>query len=187
MVIVEKTRAFVILYMGINIGGFVAPLLCGWLGREYGWHYGFGLAGIGMLTGLAFFWQGIKAQVFGDHGLPPKPELLGEKVMGISRGLLIKILAFAAAPIIALMLSSYQALGEPGTYFGDQNLVNVLFKVIGFAILIYLIYILVNVTAEERKKTYCGHTILVFYHHILGVPRTFGKRYYAICSTKCES
>lgn len=148
----RKDSGFVIFYMGINIGGFVAPLLCGWLGREYGWHYGFGLAGIGMLTGLAFFWQGIKAQVFGDHGLPPKPELLGEKVMGISRGLLIKILAFAAAPIIALMLSSYQALGEPGTYFGDQNLVNVLFKVIGFAILIYLIYILVNVTSEERKK-----------------------------------
>lgn len=41
--------------MGINIGGFAAPLLCGWLGRTYGWHYGFGLAGIGMLIGLLFF------------------------------------------------------------------------------------------------------------------------------------
>ena len=41
--------------MGINIGGFAAPLLCGWLAAEYGWHYGFGLAGIGMLVGLIFF------------------------------------------------------------------------------------------------------------------------------------
>ncbi|MGB1971425.1 MAG: peptide MFS transporter, partial [Flavobacteriaceae bacterium] len=60
----RKDSGFVIFYMGINIGGFVAPLLCGWLGAAYGWHYGFGLAGIGMLTGLAFFWKGIKAGVF---------------------------------------------------------------------------------------------------------------------------
>ena len=47
----RKDSGFTIFYMGINIGGFAAPLLCGWLGETYGWHYGFGLAGIGMLTG----------------------------------------------------------------------------------------------------------------------------------------
>ena len=54
----RKDSGFTIFYMGINIGGWVAPLLCGWLAAEYGWHYGFGLAGIGMLTGLFFFWRG---------------------------------------------------------------------------------------------------------------------------------
>ena len=71
----RKDSGFVIFYMGINIGGFIAPLLCGWLGQAYGWHYGFGLAGIGMLTGLMFFWSGIKRGVFQDKGLPPIQEV----------------------------------------------------------------------------------------------------------------
>ena len=71
----RKDSGFTIFYMGINIGGFVAPLLCGWLAAAYGWHYGFGLAGIGMLTGLVFFWKGIKDNVFGDRGLPPNQEI----------------------------------------------------------------------------------------------------------------
>ena len=45
--------AFNIYYVGINIGGFLAPLICGTLGELYGWHYGFGAAGIGMVAGLA--------------------------------------------------------------------------------------------------------------------------------------
>ena len=64
----RKDSGFTIFYMGINIGGWVAPLLCGWLAATYGWHYGFGLAGIGMLTGLIVFYRGIKSGVFGDHG-----------------------------------------------------------------------------------------------------------------------
>jgi len=39
--------------MGINLGAALAPLLCGYIGETYGWHYGFGLATIGMLIGLA--------------------------------------------------------------------------------------------------------------------------------------
>ena len=53
----RKDSGFVIFYMGINIGGWIAPLLCGYIGREFGWHYGFGLAGIGLLLGLIFFWR----------------------------------------------------------------------------------------------------------------------------------
>ena len=64
---VRKDSGFTIFYMGINIGGWIAPLLCGWLAVEYGYHYGFGLAGIGMMAGLLFFWSGIKKNVFGDE------------------------------------------------------------------------------------------------------------------------
>ena len=42
-------------YIGINLGAAMAPLLCGYVGETYGWHYGFGLATIGMLVGLAVF------------------------------------------------------------------------------------------------------------------------------------
>ena len=148
----RKDSGFTIFYMGINIGGFVAPLLCGWLGREYGWHYGFGLAGIGMLTGLTFFWSGIKKNVFGDNGLPHSQEVFEKKVFGIPQKILVPLLSFLAVPIIGFLLASYKSIGGGETFLGDQNLVNLLFKVIGMIVLLYLGYIMSKCSVEERKK-----------------------------------
>ncbi len=54
----RRDRAFTIFYMGINLGAFFSPLVCGTLGQRLGWHYGFGAAGIGMLTGLGVYLLG---------------------------------------------------------------------------------------------------------------------------------
>jgi POT family proton-dependent oligopeptide transporter len=51
----RRDRAFSIFYVGINLGAFLAPLVCGTLGEELGWHYGFTAAGIGMTIGLAIY------------------------------------------------------------------------------------------------------------------------------------
>src|SRR3954467_5453112 len=51
----RRDRAFSIFYVGINLGAFLAPLICGTLGETIGWHYGFGAAGIGMTIGLAIY------------------------------------------------------------------------------------------------------------------------------------
>ena len=51
----KRDSGFTIFYIGINLGASMAPLLCGYIGENYGWHYGFGLATGGMLTGLAVF------------------------------------------------------------------------------------------------------------------------------------
>ncbi|MEW6073566.1 MAG: peptide MFS transporter [Planctomycetota bacterium] len=51
----KRDGGFTIFYMGINLGAAMAPLLCGFIGETYGWRYGFGLATIGMLIGLAVF------------------------------------------------------------------------------------------------------------------------------------
>ena len=51
----KRDGGFTIFYMGINLGAAMSPLLCGYIGETYGWHYGFGLATIGMLSGLAVF------------------------------------------------------------------------------------------------------------------------------------
>jgi POT family proton-dependent oligopeptide transporter len=51
----RRDRAFTIFYMGINLGAFFSPLVCGTLGQKYGWSYGFGAAGVGMLVGLVVF------------------------------------------------------------------------------------------------------------------------------------
>jgi len=51
----RRDRAFSIFYVGINLGAFLAPLVCGTLGEEFGWHYGFAAAGVGMTTGLIIY------------------------------------------------------------------------------------------------------------------------------------
>ncbi len=60
----RRDGAFTIFYMGINIGAFFSNLACGTLAALYGWHYGFGLAGVGMLAGLVIY-------VFGQRFLAP--------------------------------------------------------------------------------------------------------------------
>lgn len=54
----RRDAGFTIFYMGINLGSFMAVLTCGYLGEVYGWAYGFGLAGFGMLLGLIVFLVG---------------------------------------------------------------------------------------------------------------------------------
>jgi proton-dependent oligopeptide transporter, POT family len=51
----RRDRAFSIFYVGINLGAFLAPLVCGTLGEELGWHYGFAAAGVGMTLGLVIY------------------------------------------------------------------------------------------------------------------------------------
>ena len=51
----RRDRAYSVYYVGVNIGGFLAPLVCGTIGELYGWHYGFAVAGVGMLVGLAIY------------------------------------------------------------------------------------------------------------------------------------
>ena len=51
----KKDGGFTIFYIGINLGAALAPLLCGYVGETYGWHWGFGLATLGMLIGVAIF------------------------------------------------------------------------------------------------------------------------------------
>ena len=68
---VRRDGAYTIFYMGINLGAALGSLLCGYIGETYGWAYGFGLAGVGMLAGLAVFVWG-KPLLLG-RGEPPAP------------------------------------------------------------------------------------------------------------------
>jgi POT family proton-dependent oligopeptide transporter len=159
---VRKDSGFTIFYMGINIGGWVAPLLCGWLAVKYGYHYGFGLAGIGMMAGLIFFWSGIKKNVFGDKGLPPSKEIYEKPVIGIPQKTLIPIIAILFVPVIAYILASYEAIMGGGSFFGDETIVGLIFKIIGITIVIYLGSIMLKATLEERKKLFMAVLITFF-------------------------
>lgn len=56
----RRDKGFTIFYIGINMGAFLAALIVGYVGETYGWHYGFGLAGIGMAIGQIVFILGQK-------------------------------------------------------------------------------------------------------------------------------
>jgi POT family proton-dependent oligopeptide transporter len=62
----RRDRAFSIFYMGVNLGAFIAPLICGTLGQVVGWHWGFGAAGVGMVLGLVIY-------LMNQHTLPVEP------------------------------------------------------------------------------------------------------------------
>ena len=76
----RRDGGFTIFYMGINLGSVFSTALCGWLGISYGWKYGFGLAGFGMLFGLVTFLWGQKW--LGGRAEPPRPQALKAKAVG---------------------------------------------------------------------------------------------------------
>jgi POT family proton-dependent oligopeptide transporter len=65
----RRDSGFSIFYMGINIGAFLSPLACGWVGQNISWRLGFGIAGIGMILGLVQYVLGYKH--LGEAGLYP--------------------------------------------------------------------------------------------------------------------
>ena len=67
----RRDAGFSIFYMGINLGAFIAPLVCGYLGQRVNWHIGFAAAGVGMVAGLLQYVRG--AKYLGDAGLYPAP------------------------------------------------------------------------------------------------------------------
>ena len=95
----RRDSGFTIFYMGINLGSFIATLTVTYLGETYGWGYGFGLAGIGMVLGLIIFLSGQK-YLYG-YAEPANPALLKEKVFaGINREWMIYL---CTIPALAIM------------------------------------------------------------------------------------
>ncbi len=102
----RRESGFTLFYLGINVGGMLAPLVCGWVGAKYGWHYGFALAGFGMLLGLIVFVSGMRKGVFLDHGLVPFSEKNSKKVLGLNNEKLVGIGALLFIPLIALLVKN---------------------------------------------------------------------------------
>jgi POT family proton-dependent oligopeptide transporter len=99
----RRDSGFTIFYMGINIGSFTATLLCGWLGEAYGWKYGFGAAGVGMVLGLITFLWG--QRYLHGHAEPADEHALRERVFGpLTRETLIYLGTIASLGIFWLLL-----------------------------------------------------------------------------------
>lgn len=101
----KRDGGFTIFYMGINLGAFISGILCSWVAAEWGWHYGFGLAALGMIAGLVVF-MGFQKWLYGE-GEPTHRERLNKKVLpGISAASAIYIASFLAVPLIAILVSA---------------------------------------------------------------------------------
>ena len=74
----RRDRAYSIFYVGINVGAFLAPLVCGTLGEELGWHYGFAAAGVGMTIALVVYLYAVPM-------LPPDEDAQGQGRRGSTR------------------------------------------------------------------------------------------------------
>lgn len=105
----RRDGGFTIFYMGINLGAFLAPLICGYIGETYGWFYGFGLAGLGMLTGLVVFGTGRKG--LGENGGVPDKERLYKKVfLGLNNEQLIYVGSIIGVGLVAGLIRFYHTV-----------------------------------------------------------------------------
>ncbi len=122
----RREAGFTIFYLGINLGGAIAPLLCGWLGQTYGWKYGFGLAGIGMLAGLLLFLWG-QRYLYG-HAEPPDPEKLRQPVFfGLNREWLNYLGAGVMVLVAWQLLVHEGAVGAGLGIFGTLLAIGILY------------------------------------------------------------
>lgn len=145
----RRDGGFTIFYMGINLGSVLATIFVAGIGEIYGWGYGFGLAGIGMLLGLVVFWKG--QHLLEGRADPPNPEELKEKVLaGLSREALIYI---AGAIMVLVMWWLVQ----------HQQLVGQLLGVAGFSMVaIVLLYGFIKCTKNERERLIVATILIVF-------------------------
>lgn len=144
----RRDSGFTIFYVGINLGSILATALCGWLGIQYGWKYGFGLAGIGMLFGLLTFLAGQKW--LGNRADPPPTANLGKKTFGISRQALIYILGILAVIPTWLIVQQHEAVESSLLY-----LVPTVFAGL-------LLYSLVFIRGDDRWKMLAAIILTMF-------------------------
>ena len=119
---VRRDGAYTIFYMGINLGAALGSLLCGYLGETYGWSYGFGAAGVGMLLGLIVFVV-FKPLLLG-RGEPSDPAKLAAPVMGIKLEWLLYLVGLVAV-VTCWWLVQNQAV--VGTLLGVGGTILVLY------------------------------------------------------------
>jgi len=112
----KRDTAFTIFYIGINIGAFSAPLLVGYLGEVVNWHYGFGLAGIGMLIGqMVYIWGQKYLKDVGNFVPVVRDKKTNEKV---------KLTAIEKDRMIVLILSFIIVMVFWGAYEQAGGLMN---------------------------------------------------------------
>jgi POT family proton-dependent oligopeptide transporter len=110
--------AYNVYYVGINIGGFLAPLVCGALGEFYGWHWGFGAAGVGMLAGLVIY-------MWGGRYLPAQAREPRTTIAHAQSPLAYRstfVLLFAIGLAVTVFRGAYEQVGNTVALWADVGI-----------------------------------------------------------------
>ena len=146
---VRRDAGFTLFYMGINLGACIAPLVCGYVGKTLGWHYGFGIAGVGMLFGIFVLLKG--AKTLSGAGSPPAKAKLNQTLgFGLTPYRLIVIGTFACIALISLCLHFYHVMGH-------------FLNTFGIITLIWVLSIAYRCNQEERKAILTLLVMLLFF------------------------
>jgi POT family proton-dependent oligopeptide transporter len=144
----RRDSGFTLFVAGINIGAMLASLACGYVGEAYGWKYGFGMAGVGMLLGLAVFLWG-QPHLHG-HAEPRDPARLRERVGPLRRETLIYAGGVAGVAVI------WQLLQYTASVTGAMHLVSL-------AIGTYLAWFLATqCSRDERARMLSLGALILF-------------------------
>jgi len=113
----RRDAGYTVFYMGVNVGAAIAPIVTGFVGKAYGWHWGFTLAGIGMVGGLINF---LYAQhLFKGIGDPPDSDRLTRPVFGnVNRQMLVWIGAALSVAVVWKLMQMPVAVGYLLTIVG---------------------------------------------------------------------
>jgi POT family proton-dependent oligopeptide transporter len=115
----RATDAFQIYYIGISFGAFFAPLVCGALGEEVGWHWGFGAAGVGMVIGLVIY-------LAGRRHLPPDPlterrAAKAPRPAMTRRDIVVLVLLLFMVPVLAVSAIGNQQMFNAYLVWADRS------------------------------------------------------------------
>jgi POT family proton-dependent oligopeptide transporter len=154
----RRDAGFSIFYMGINVGAFFGQIVTGLLGEKFGWHFGFGAAGLGMLIGLATF-SIMAKRTLGSLGLEPtrhpdpsiqaRQERMVKTVLGAGLAVLVTVIILAATGILPL---------NPQVIGGYMTYVLVSVAVVYFSYL----FIAGGLTSDEKKRVSVIAILFVF-------------------------
>jgi len=154
----RRDSGFSLFYAGINLGALFASLVCGFLGEAYGWKYGFGAAGIGMLVGLAMFLWGQK--YLQGHAEPPQPAALRQRVAGLPREWLIYAVAIVGVlPVAALMWAAANGAFALG---GEISLALLLMMVVLGGVLLWFAWFTGSRCTPVQRQQMIALMVLIF-------------------------
>tara|TARA_B100000927_G_scaffold75939_1_gene60496 strand:+ start:249 stop:1715 length:1467 start_codon:yes stop_codon:yes gene_type:complete len=147
-----REAGFTIFYMAINLGSILGFFICGYLGENIGWHYGFGAAGIGMLLGVLQYT--IKVNSLGKVGLEPTSSITEE-----IKNKYKKFFSVTSLIILIIIFSGFLGFWK----IDPVPLANVLTVIIASISLIYFLYIYFfgKLNNDERKKIIMIFTLFI--------------------------
>ncbi|HVD61039.1 MAG TPA: peptide MFS transporter [Gemmatimonadaceae bacterium] len=118
----RRDGGFTLFYMGINLGAFLAPLICGYLGERVGWHYGFGAAGVGMVLGLALYLWGRDKYLPGIGVGAPAARKLHVETSARSADDKKRVAALVIVVLFVVAFwSAFEQSGSSMNLFADKN------------------------------------------------------------------